>query len=279
MDFRSMNFHGIIPEHLSFPHDWPKRTPDGSSPIYVDTSDKTISAQPLVIGGFPMRVLNAGLYRFACEVISSGHEGMVKIETDALYDRVVPKDYRNMISRLSMGKVISANLLYSPYKRTRKRSGGRDPLTGKNKQVAIDPTYRFWTTNDLKIAMEFQMAIWLPWYARAKEKEMTFSDEDFERWLEFIRIEPPETLHSDLLTFESKALADDEEELPSASAEKSGNPFIAQNQAEKEWLRGFADRDEKGNPTNRMTNPPTPDDWIRMRRRGKDGFDEWGYPV
>lgn len=258
MDLRSMDGN---PTSIQFVYRHPTRTPS-NVPIMVDWREETIQLQPNRIGDMRMRIVNAFVWRRCREILRvSKPDTLHTVGKLQFLEECLPDFERRCVSLTTFGKIIHSNLRYKISKTIRKRSGGKDKLTGKNKQTRIASIYVFYP-HDLMMAMEFQMAMWIPWFAREKDSEKTFTQEDFDRWLNMIENEPASSLSTDLLTFmpgeegglleEDAGGEDDDDFVPPQVEEGANHQFVPMNSDDAEWMKTFR-------------NGPTRMDWIQRR--------------
>lgn len=254
---------------LKFPYHPKRRTPH-SKKVYVTFNPSELKNLPYDMCSYKMRLATAHIWR-TCKLLETKHgEEPFSIGRKEFYEMCIPEKDRLFCSHTIFGKTVNAALLYKAGKTIRKRSGGRDPETGRNKSILIDTTYFFASIYDPLYAMEYMIALWLPYFTERQGEGSVFQADDLDRWLEFILNEPPEELMEDLLLVKEEEY--DEEEIVGkkpVSFEEREEALRVKRKLRKEyrkWLDGFSD-------------PPTADEKAAFFRRNKPGYDKNGYKL
>jgi hypothetical protein len=130
---------------------------------------------------------------------------------DLLKNHFMEKE-RESLSPLAIGRVVHICSVYKASKILRKRSGGKNPITGKNKQKSFGVKYVFHSAYDLKVMMEFQMSVWYPWLARVNGDTEPFDMDRFNEMLGWLEQEDPSSVMSDLFAITAEGEEEDEDE-------------------------------------------------------------------
>lgn len=164
-------------------HQLPYHNPSGN-PILVDYIPNNLRGSFFPFGNPEWRTVNIRLLRWSAKRIRSKdfvddtfYIGKEELRQACLSDREFC-----MIKKRLFGDVITKNMATGIAASLRKRSGGKDPLTGRNKQTLVKNCYRFFSVYDVFYAMYYQISLWLPWYMEKytgneiKAEDVTWDD-------------------------------------------------------------------------------------------------------
>jgi hypothetical protein len=105
------------------------------------------------------------------------------------YELVIPEKYRMDVSFNTFGRILKSCCVYPLDGTIRKRSGGIDPVTGRNKMHNIASIYKIQHPKDVYLSLIYTMAFWYPWLtvqnmlSLSRRKEYEPQPEDFWSWL------------------------------------------------------------------------------------------------
>lgn len=242
-------------------------TPEGNRTLNCLQIDH-MKAPPWRFMTYNMRMTTSLIWKVMRRIANDQGEGILKVGRKELYEMCIPQEDRVLCPMKIFTKTICMGLLYEPCKNTRKRSGGKDPITRKNKQTIVETTYLFNSPWDVIHAMESLMALWLPYFAEIEGEIGDFDNESFDRWLELIENEPDTEIMKDLLLVKDNVHRVEFDRI----VESSPGPTkkATSNDKAKElqnFIRGFGE------------SRPTAEEMRRFYLRNTPGHDKFGYEL
>jgi hypothetical protein len=195
--------------NLIYPvHELPFKTPAGRT-LPVRYSSEGLLRKNIIFGCDVWRAVNLGLYIHCHRYINNPAnadklEKIYTLEKEHLRSAVNLhiNDFIHFKPNI-FGVPLKANLLYECGSVNRRRSGGKDPETNRNKQVMTNSVYRFNTIYDIYYSQQFQMLCWMPWYHATFTGQIDnpsdFTWDMFQQELDIINDIEPEQLTVDYL--------------------------------------------------------------------------------